>query len=111
MIGWNGRIGLPNCAGPLDSLAVQGYDSQRGTGDAATTKRRAVPRDGGVPSQGNDGDDNDAGRRRALIALLVVVALVGISLYVGHVLRRSSQLEDCEMQGRTNCAPVAVDHN
>lgn len=70
-----------------------------------------MPRDGGVPNPGGDGDENDASRRRSLIALVVVVALVGVSLYIGHILRHSSQLEDCEMQGRTNCAPIAADHD
>jgi hypothetical protein len=34
--------------------------------------------------------------------LLLVLA----GLFVEHVLRDSSRLQDCVMQGRTNCAPV-----
>jgi hypothetical protein len=67
-----------------------------------------VPRDGVEPKQNGDGGGDDARRRRSLVALLAVVAFVAISLYVGHVLRQSGRLEDCEMQGRTNCAPIPV---
>ena len=63
-----------------------------------------MPRDGTGPVPEDDRrDSDDTGRRRALIALLVVVGLVAVSIYIGHVLKRSSALEDCEMQGRTNC--------
>ena len=68
-----------------------------------------MPRDGTGPAP--NGDKGDASRRRALIALLVVFVLVGLSLYVGHVLKRSSQTEDCEMQGRTNCEPITTQPN
>jgi hypothetical protein len=68
-----------------------------------------VPRDGAEPRSDDDGNGDDARRRRSVIALLVVAALVGITLYVGHVLKQSARLEDCEMQGRTNCAPINPD--
>jgi hypothetical protein len=45
-------------------------------------------------------------RRGALIGLLVVVALVVGGLLLTHVLRRMSQLQDCVMSGRSNCAPI-----
>ena len=66
-----------------------------------------MPRDG--TGREPNGEGEDVGRRKSLIALLVVLALVGVTLYVGHVLKQSSALEDCEMQGRTNCAPVSAD--
>jgi hypothetical protein len=68
-----------------------------------------VPRDGKEPASG--GESGGAGRRRALVALLVVFALIGLTLYVGRVLKHSSQTEDCEMQGRTNCEPIATSPN
>ncbi len=55
---------------------------------------------------GGGGGEDDAGRKKAVIALGVVIGLIVISLYIGHVLRQSSAMEDCQMQGRTNCAPV-----
>jgi hypothetical protein len=58
-----------------------------------------------------DETDDDSGRRKALAALLVVAALIGISLYVAHVLKTSSDLQDCAMQGRTNCAPIQTNSN
>ncbi len=45
-------------------------------------------------------------RRGALIGLLVILALIVGGLILTHVLRRESQLQDCVMSGRTNCAPI-----
>jgi hypothetical protein len=45
-------------------------------------------------------------RRAAMIGLLIVVLLVVGGLFLTHVLRNLSRIEDCGMQGRTNCAPV-----
>jgi len=45
-------------------------------------------------------------RRGAAIGLLVVVLLIIAGLVVEHVLRRASQLQDCVLSGRTNCAPI-----
>ncbi len=54
------------------------------------------------------GDDPAHDRRGVLIGLVVVVALVLGGLYLFNTLRDSSRLQDCEMQGRTNCAPIDV---
>jgi hypothetical protein len=45
-------------------------------------------------------------RRAALLALVFILLLVLGALIVEHVLRDSSALQDCVMQGRTNCAPI-----
>jgi hypothetical protein len=45
-------------------------------------------------------------RRRALIGLLLVIALVVGGLVLSHILRDVGRLQDCVMSGRTNCAPV-----
>ena len=45
-------------------------------------------------------------RRGAKVGLVVVLLLVAGGLYLVHVLRATSQLQDCVMSGRTNCAPV-----
>jgi hypothetical protein len=45
-------------------------------------------------------------RRKALLALLFVVVLVVGGLLLTQVLRHMSQLQDCVMSGRTNCAPI-----
>ena len=61
--------------------------------------------------QGHDpepsSEDQGPGHRATIAALLVIVLLIGIGTYLIHVLRASSSLEDCLMQGRTNCAPIA----
>jgi hypothetical protein len=45
-------------------------------------------------------------RRAALVALVFILLLVLGGLLLEHVLRDSSSLQDCVMQGRTNCAPI-----
>jgi hypothetical protein len=53
-------------------------------------------------------DDHDGERPRsaALIGLIVVAVLVVAAVYLVHALRKESQLEDCLMSGRSNCAPI-----
>jgi hypothetical protein len=43
---------------------------------------------------------------RALLALLATLTLVAGGVFLTHVLRNASQLQDCVMSGRTNCAPI-----
>jgi hypothetical protein len=45
-------------------------------------------------------------QRAALIGLAICVALVLGGLFLVHTLKKSSELQDCVMQGRSNCAPV-----
>jgi hypothetical protein len=40
------------------------------------------------------------------MALAFIVALIVGALFLEHVLRDESSLQDCVMQGRTNCAPI-----
>jgi hypothetical protein len=44
--------------------------------------------------------------RAVLIGLLVCLLLVLGGLFLVYALRDTSQLQDCLMQGRSNCAPV-----
>ncbi len=48
-------------------------------------------------------------RRGAAIGLLVVLLLIVGGIVLAHVLRKSAQLQDCVLSGRTNCAPIDVD--
>ncbi len=59
---------------------------------------------------GQPSDEHRGGRSRfgAVIGLLVVLVLVVAAVYLVHALREESQLEDCLMSGRTNCAPIAI---
>jgi hypothetical protein len=50
-------------------------------------------------------------RRGALIGLGVVLLLVLGGIFLSHVLRKGAQLEDCVMQGRTNCVPIDEEGN
>ena len=55
----------------------------------------------------NDGNSADPKPRRAALAgLIFLLALVLAGLYLVHELRSVSQLQDCVMAGRTNCAPI-----
>jgi hypothetical protein len=55
------------------------------------------------------GDRGDGPNRiAALFGLILIVLLVIAALYLVQALRRESQLEDCLMSGRRNCAPIAI---
>jgi hypothetical protein len=45
-------------------------------------------------------------QRTALIGLVICLALVLGGLFLVYALKKSSALQDCVMQGRSNCAPV-----
>ena len=53
-----------------------------------------------------DQDGNPDERRGALIGLGIVLLLVVAGWFLIHVLRNTSQVQDCAMSGRTNCAPI-----
>jgi hypothetical protein len=44
----------------------------------------------------------------SLAGLAFVLALVVVGFLLVQVLQKQSQLEDCLMSGRTNCAPIDV---
>lgn len=54
------------------------------------------------------GQDQERSRSAALVGLAIVALLVVAAVYLVHALRQESQLEDCLMSGRTNCAPIEV---
>jgi hypothetical protein len=56
------------------------------------------------PSQDDDNQDGD--RSKTLLALVFVALLVLGCLFLVHYLKKQSQLQDCFMQGRTNCVPI-----
>lgn len=56
------------------------------------------------PPHDNDHDNGD--RAKTLLALAFVALLVLGGLFLVHYLKKQSQLQDCFMQGRTNCAPI-----
>lgn len=56
------------------------------------------------PPHDNDQDNGD--RAKTLLALAFVALLVLGGLFLVHYLKKQSQLQDCFMQGRTNCAPI-----
>jgi len=51
-------------------------------------------------------DETDQRRSAALIGLIIILALAIAGVWLVQKLREKSQLEDCLMSGRTNCAPI-----
>ena len=45
-------------------------------------------------------------QRNALIALVICLALVLGGLFLVYKLKSMSELQDCLMQGRSNCEPI-----
>jgi hypothetical protein len=54
----------------------------------------------------DDHDDDDNRITRSLAGLALVLALAVGSLYLVQRLRVASELQDCLMSGRSNCAPI-----
>jgi hypothetical protein len=54
----------------------------------------------------NGDDETDQRRSAALIGLIIILALAIAGVWLVRELREKSQLEDCLMSGRTNCAPI-----
>jgi hypothetical protein len=53
-----------------------------------------------------DNDHDHDSRRPAMIGLAVVLVLVVLGYFLVAALRQNSQMEDCLMSGRKNCAPI-----
>jgi hypothetical protein len=51
-------------------------------------------------------EEDSNSHRLALIGLLICLLLVLGGLFLVHELRKMSNIQDCVMQGRTNCSPV-----
>ena len=45
-------------------------------------------------------------QRAALIGLLICLLLVLGGLFLVHELRKMTNIQDCVMQGRSNCSPI-----
>jgi hypothetical protein len=50
--------------------------------------------------------EEESGRRGAIVGLIVCLVLVLGGLVLVHKLKAMAALQDCVMQGRTNCAPI-----
>jgi hypothetical protein len=76
-------------------------------GDAAQLSYGYHPSGKPMNHRSQDGD-NEADQRRsgALIGLIIILALAIAGVWLVRELREKSQLEDCLMSGRTNCAPI-----
>jgi hypothetical protein len=58
-------------------------------------------------SKKRESRDEQEGRVTASLAgLAFVLVLVVVGLLLVRVLKKQSELEDCLMSGRTNCAPI-----
>lgn len=59
-------------------------------------------------TQHNNDNDDDQRQRANLIALAIVVLLVAGTVWLVMKYKQSSELEDCFLSGRKNCAPIEV---
>ena len=53
----------------------------------------------------SDGDEGGSGRQ-LIAAIIVIAVLIAGGLWLTGVLRGTSNIQDCAMSGRTNCAPI-----
>jgi hypothetical protein len=51
-------------------------------------------------------EEDSNSHRAALLGLLICLLLVLGGLFLVNELRKMSSIQDCVMQGRTNCSPV-----
>lgn len=62
-----------------------------------------------MPPRVHESEEEGAQRRSmALLGLIVVLSLAIAGIVLVRALEKKSQLEDCLMAGRTNCAPLKV---
>ena len=66
-----------------------------------------------LPVDGKENSDLESHRRQdanshraAIVGLIICLVLVLGGLLLVYKLKAMSELQDCMMQGRTNCAPV-----
>jgi hypothetical protein len=57
---------------------------------------------------GNSERETDERRTGALLGLIVILSLAIVGVVLVRQLVAESKLEDCLMQGRTNCAPIEL---
>ncbi len=56
----------------------------------------------------DESEHGGGSNRGPLVALVVVVLLVLGGLWLQQRLRADSQIQDCVMAGRSNCAPISM---
>jgi hypothetical protein len=61
-----------------------------------------------MPRLGDEDREADERRTSALMGLIVILALAIAGVVLVRQLDKESHLEDCLMQGRTNCAPIEL---
>lgn len=91
----------------MEQISIVGLEGHRAGDEAVLMPRRGSEE----PEGGEDGEDGDdeeplPDRRRAALVLLLVLLLVAGGLVLVHLLRNLSQIQDCALSGRTNCAPI-----
>jgi hypothetical protein len=52
-----------------------------------------------------DPEEHPVSRRGIVAALILLATLIFVSLHIITALRQADSLQDCVMQGRTNCVP------
>ncbi len=53
-----------------------------------------------------DEEGEGSNTRQIVAALILLAVLLGGGLWLTGALRKTSNIQDCAMAGRTNCAPI-----
>lgn len=64
-----------------------------------------------APTQKKPDEPPPDPRRSAVIGFIIIALLVIAGLYLTHALRNVSKIQDCVMQGRTNCVDIDANKN
>lgn len=54
----------------------------------------------------DEGDSEGPNRRGLMVAVVAIVLLVLAGWWISSALRQNAAVQDCVMQGRSNCAPI-----
>ena len=101
--GPSGRAERPSADGPghTTSSNVRSFVRGRKSGHKRTANAPTAE------DKLDDGPEPDP-RRAALVRLIFILLLVVGGVLLVRVLTGMSQLQDCVMSGRTNCAPITA---
>lgn len=61
-----------------------------------------------MSDRGGDQGNNHDNQTAILVGVAVILALLGAGLFLTKKLKETSDIQDCVMSGRTNCAPIPM---
>jgi len=61
-----------------------------------------------MPQRSENREKEEARRSAALLGFIIILALAIAGIVLVRELVKKARLEDCLMEGRTNCAPIEL---